>query len=61
MILGKIGFTLNIPAFDILLPVGISFYTFQALGYTIDVYRGDIYAEKIFLNMHFLFRFFPNW
>lgn len=32
--------------FDIILPVGISFYTFQALGYTVDVYRGDIKAEK---------------
>jgi len=32
--------------FDLLLPVGISFYTFQTLSYSIDVYRGDIKAEK---------------
>lgn len=60
MILGKIGFTLNIPAFDILLPVGISFYTFQALGYTIDVYRGDIYAEKNILKYALFVSFFPQ-
>ena len=32
--------------FDLLLPVGISFYTFQTLSYTIDIYRGKIKAEK---------------
>ena len=37
-------------SFDILLPVGISFYTLQSLGYLIDVYRGDIYAEKNFFR-----------
>ncbi len=31
---------------DILLPVGISFYTFQALSYTMDIYRGDVKEEK---------------
>lgn len=36
----------SLPNLDILLPVGISFYTFQAVGYTIDVYRGDLKAEK---------------
>ena len=41
---------LNIPAVDLLLPVGISFYTFQALGYTIDVFRDEIYAEKNFFR-----------
>ncbi len=42
---------LNLPSVDILLPVGISFYTFQALGYTIDVYRGDTCAEKNFFSV----------
>ena len=36
----------NVPAFDVLLPVGISFYTFQTLSYTIDVYNDRIAAEK---------------
>ncbi len=54
------GFRLNRPAFDVLLPVGISFYTFQALGYTIDVYRGDIYAEKDFFRYALFVSFFPQ-
>jgi D-alanyl-lipoteichoic acid acyltransferase DltB (MBOAT superfamily) len=35
-----------IPALDIVLPVGISFYTLQTLGYSVDIYRGEIKAEK---------------
>lgn len=45
---------------DILLPVGISFYTLQALGYLIDVYRGDIEAEKDFLKYSLFVSFFPQ-
>lgn len=51
---------LAIPTFDILLPVGISFYTFQALGYTMDVYRDDIYAEKNFIKYALFVSFFPQ-
>ena len=51
---------LNRPVFDIVLPVGISFYTFQALGYTMDVYRGDIYAEKNFFQYALFVSFFPQ-
>lgn len=46
--------------FDIILPVGISFYTFQALGYTIDVYRGSIKPEKNFLRYALFVSFFPQ-
>ena len=46
--------------FDILLPVGISFYTFQALGYTIDVYRDQIKAEKNFFKYALFVSFFPQ-
>lgn len=45
---------------DILLPVGISFYTLQALGYLMDVYRGDIDAEKNFLKYALFVSFFPQ-
>lgn len=47
-------------SFDILLPVGISFYTFQALGYMIDVYRGDCKAEKNLLKYALFVSFFPQ-
>lgn len=46
--------------FDVILPVGISFYTFQALGYIIDVYRGEIVAEKNFLRYALFVSFFPQ-
>lgn len=55
-----IGIALSSPAFDIVLPVGISFYIFQALSYTVDVYRGDIYAEKNFLKYALFVSFFPQ-
>ena len=47
-------------AIDVLLPVGISFYTFQALGYTIDVYRKDIHAEENFIDYALFVSFFPQ-
>ena len=45
---------------NILLPVGISFYTLQALGYLIDVYRGEIYAERNFVRYALFVSFFPQ-
>ena len=50
----------KLPIFDILLPVGISFYTFQALGYAIDVYRGDLISEKNILCYALFVSFFPQ-
>jgi D-alanyl-lipoteichoic acid acyltransferase DltB (MBOAT superfamily) len=43
-----------------LLPVGISFYTFQAIGYLIDVYRGDLPAEKTLARTTLFVAFFPQ-
>lgn len=45
---------------DILLPIGISFYTFQALSYTMDIYRGDVKEEKSFLDYALFVSFFPQ-
>ena len=47
-------------ALRIILPVGISFYTFQALSYVIDVHRGKIPAETSFLRLALYISFFPQ-
>lgn len=44
----------------LMLPVGISFYTFQTLGYVIDVYRGEVQAEKNFAKYATFISFFPQ-
>ena len=54
------GISAEAPAFDVILPVGISFYTFQALSYTVDVYRKDIYAERNFFKYALFVSFFPQ-
>ena len=53
------GLSIDIPEFKLLLPIGISFYTFKALGYTIDVYRGTVKAEHDFFNYALFVSFFP--
>lgn len=58
--LSYLGITVVNRRWHIVLPVGISFYTFQALGYTIDVYRGDIKAEKNLLRYALFVSFFPQ-
>ncbi len=45
---------------DILLPVGISFYTFQTMSYTIDVYRGRMPVERSFMRFAFFVGYFPQ-
>jgi len=57
--LAKFNVSLALPKWDILLPVGISFYTFQALSYIIDVYRGNTKAEKNPLRYAAFISFFP--
>lgn len=54
------GIAINIPEFKVLLPVGISFYIFQALGYSIDVYRKDVQTEKNFFTYALFVSFFPQ-
>lgn len=46
--------------FDVILPVGISFYMFQSVGYMIDVYRGDVKVEKNFVKYALFVSFFPQ-
>ena len=59
-LLAHLGAVWQAPTVDVLLPVGISFYTFQALGYTVDVYRGEMPAQKNFLKYALFVSFFPQ-
>lgn len=54
------GVRMHVPEFKVLLPVGISFYIFQALGYMIDVHRGDVKPEKNFFTYALFVSFFPQ-
>lgn len=55
-----VGWHLDVPTLDILLPVGISFYTFQALGYSIDVNRGAVRASHDLIAFTAFVSFFPQ-
>lgn len=48
------------PAWNLILPLGISFYTFMSLGYAIDVYRNEYPAEKNFLKYFLFICYFPH-
>ena len=58
--LGSAGLDLNFASLDLLLPVGISFYTFQTMSYTIDVYRGRLKPRSNFLDYLVYVSFFPQ-
>lgn len=59
-LLNAIGFQADMPTLHIILPVGISFYTFQAIGYSIDVYRRKISATDDFMAFAAYISFFPQ-
>jgi D-alanyl-lipoteichoic acid acyltransferase DltB (MBOAT superfamily) len=58
--LADLGFPGNLPILQIVLPVGISFYTFHAISYVVDVYRGKVQPEKSFVNVALYISFFPQ-
>lgn len=60
LLLDALGFKCDWVTLDILLPVGISFYTFQALSYTIDVYRGNIQPTRNIVAFFAFISFFPQ-
>jgi alginate O-acetyltransferase complex protein AlgI len=59
-LLESLGFEAHLPVLNIVLPVGISFYTFQTIGYVIDVYRGKVPAERNLLTYALYVAFFPQ-
>jgi len=59
-LLAALGSAVHVPAPGLLLPVGISFYTFRSLSYTIDCYRGRIPRETSFIRYATYVAFFPQ-
>ena len=59
-IINMLGGTVGSFEMNLLLPVGISFYTFQTLSYVIDVYRGDVEPERNFFFYALFVSFFPQ-
>jgi alginate O-acetyltransferase complex protein AlgI len=55
-----IGYSVDLRFAELVLPVGISFYTFQSLSYTVDVYRGDLKASRSLLDFALFVGFFPQ-
>ncbi|MCW5800884.1 MAG: MBOAT family protein [Deltaproteobacteria bacterium] len=59
-LLSAIGISVDTPTLEFLLPVGLSFYTFQAIGYAVDVYRGLLQPERSYLTYATFIAFFPH-
>ena len=58
--LAALGLDTSLPVLRVVLPVGISFYTFQAMSYTIDVFRGELRARRSLLDVAVFISFFPH-
>ncbi|WP_282123434.1 MBOAT family O-acyltransferase [Algibacter mikhailovii] len=54
------GFKISISTLNIILPVGISFYTFQTMSYSIDIYRGELKPSNRFIEFATFVSFFPQ-
>ena len=59
-LLGAVGIDMQIPLLGLLQPIGISFFTFKALSYVIDVYKGKINSEKNIINYSLYVAFFTQ-
>ena len=59
-VIEALGLDLGLPVSDLLLPVGISFYTFQTLSYTFDIYRGQLKPAKNLWEFGLFVAFFPQ-
>ena len=58
--LGRLGLSLDAPTLEVVLPIGISFYTFQSMAYAIDVYRGRMQPSRDLLDFAAFVAFFPQ-
>ena len=60
VVLEAAGLHVGLPVLRVILPVGISFYTFQAMSYTVDVFRGELRARRSLLDVAVFISFFPH-
>lgn len=60
MLFQSVSLSIAIPKHSLILPIGISFYTFMALGYILDVYWGDIKHQRNYLTLSLYLAFFPQ-
>ena len=60
VLLNRLGLNVQLPALELILPLGISFYTFQKIGYVVDVYRKTIDAETNLVRFASFIAFFPK-
>lgn len=59
-LLRQLGLARDLPFMEVILPIGISFFTFQGISYVVDVYRGHIRAEHSLLDVMLFKSFFPQ-
>src|SRR5262249_11893293 len=59
-LLSALGVERSLPLLSVILPVGISFYTFEAINYMVDVYRGKVAAERNLAKFMLFITFFPH-
>lgn len=59
-VLAALGFAADLPTLHVILPLGISFYTFLSMSYTIDVYRRELKATASLLNYQLFVCYFPH-
>jgi alginate O-acetyltransferase complex protein AlgI len=59
-VVGLLGFDIGAPRFNLLLPLGISFFTFQGISYVVDVWRRDLDRARPFIDVMMFISFFPH-
>jgi len=60
IVLTKLGFAVHLPTLELVLPIGISFYTFMSMAYVIDVYRGELTPTPHFFDFALFVCYFPH-
>ncbi|MDO8288430.1 MAG: MBOAT family protein [Parvibaculum sp.] len=59
-VMRTLGLARDLPFMEVILPIGISFFTFQGISYVVDVYRGHVRAERSLLDVMLFKSFFPQ-